>query len=258
MTKLNRSIERGLSVLDIVHVSGPCSLAFLAGQTGLPKPTVLRICATLEHRRWLMRMPGDGRYQLGPAFPRVGGQPDLAGLLVAAAGNHMTRLSRASGLGVDLACGIGGGRIEVVATTRDYEKHGIHPDVAGFRPSPVLSALGIAYLAALPQRMLKDLDRLPGYDDPRLPQLLASVRARGYAVRMRGYWGRAVDYGALPSAIAVAVLAGDAPVGALNLVWNGADHPVEHVVNNHLDHLHIAAKAIGQHYLDQGEPGRGP
>lgn len=258
MTKLNRSIERGLTVLEVIHASGASSLALLAARTGLAKPTLLRICATLESRRWLIRRSSDGCYQLGSAFPHAGGMPDLVDRLVAAGKETIVQLSEETGLGVDLAAHIGGGRTEIVDTTRVFKKHGVYPDAVGFRPSPILSALGAAYLSGLSPtglaEALQDLvKRLPREDStvlPQLPKLLRTIDKQGYAARAEGHWGRAVDYGELPSAIAVPIMAGAEPVGAVNLVWNAKDRTVEAVAEDHLARLRSAAAAIGQRYAD--------
>ncbi|UWQ20129.1 IclR family transcriptional regulator [Jannaschia sp. W003] len=254
--KRNRSIERGLQVLEVVHASGTSSLASLAARTGLPKPTLLRICATLEDRRWLVRRSGDGSYQIGSAFPRAGGMPDLVDRLVAVGKAEIVRLSEETGLAVDLAAGIGGGRTEIVDTTRAFRAHAVHPDAVGYRPSPVLSALGAAFLAGLSgearAEALGELtQRLPREDRAalrRLPQLLREIAARGYAARAEGHWGRAVDYGELPAAIAVPVSAGAECIGALNLVWNARDRSVESVARDHLPRLRAAAVVIGRAY----------
>ncbi|MCK0139911.1 helix-turn-helix domain-containing protein [Aliiroseovarius sp. F47248L] len=258
MIKLNRSIERGLTVLEVVHTSGASSLAFLAAQTGLAKPTLLRICATLENRRWLIRRSSDGCYQLGSAFPHAYGMPDLVDRLVAVGKEEIVRLSEQTGLGVDLAAAIGEGRTEIVDTTRVFKKHGVYPDAVGFRPSPILSALGSAYISALSpsaraQALRELVDRLPREDTAVLPQLLQVIRnitEQGYAARAQGHWGRAVEYGELPSAIAVPILAGREPVGAINLVWNAGDRSVEDVAKDHLARLQSAAKTIGQNYQE--------
>ena len=254
--KLNRSIERGLTVLEVIHTSGASSLSFLAERTGLSKPTILRICATLEHRRWLSRRSSDGYFQLGSGFPQAGGMPDLADRLVAVSKKEIVRLSEETGLGVDLAAAIGGGRTEIVDTTRVFRKHGVYPDAVGFRPSPILSALGGAYLSGLsePDRaaVLKDLvPRLPREDASallQLPRILKAIARNGYAARAEGHWGRAVDYGELPAAIAVPILAGAEVVGAVNLVWNASDQTVEAVAKSHLARLEATAKAIGRSY----------
>ncbi len=258
--KLNRSIERGLTVLEVIHTSGASSLAFLAKQTGLSKPTLLRICATLEHRRWLTRRSSDGSFQLGSAFPQAGGMQDLVDRLVAVSKAEIVRLSEETGLGVDLAAAIGGGRTEIVDTTRTFKRHGVYPDSVGFRPSPVLSALGAAYFFGLTDagraEALKELiRRLPREDSAALSQLpitLKSISEKGYAARAKGHWGRAVDYGELPAAIAVPIRAGADVVGAINLVWNAGDQTVEAVANSHLARLQATANTIGRKYTGLG------
>ncbi|MEY8828296.1 helix-turn-helix domain-containing protein [Sedimentitalea sp. XS_ASV28] len=257
MTKLNRSIERGLSVLEVIHMSGPSSLACLASRTGLSKPTLLRICATLEKRRWLSRRGSDGWYQLGSAFPSLGKMPDLTDRLVSVAKKEIVFLSEHTGLAVDLAVAIGSGRTEIIDTTRAFKKHGVYPDTVGFRPSPILSALGAAHLSSLSKQAFADalrdlLKRLPREDAaavPKLPSILKFIKENGYATRVPGHWGRAVDYGALPSAIAVPLMAGPDPLGAINLVWNASDRSVQDVVRDHLKILQATAHTVGQDYV---------
>lgn len=254
--KLNRSIERGLMVLEVIHTSGASSLAFLAQQTGLSKPTLLRICATLEKRRWLTRRSSDGCFQLGSAFPQAGGRPDLVDRLVAVSKEEIIQLSKETRLGVDLAAAIGGGRTEIVDTTRVFKTHGVYPDTVGYRPSPILSALGGAYLSGLSDQdratVLKDLvPRLPREDASavhQLPHILKFIAQNGYATRAQGHWGRAVDYGELPTAIAVPILVGAEALGAVNLVWNASDQTVEAVAKRHLSRLQAAAQTIGRNY----------
>ncbi len=260
MMKLNRSIDRGLTVLETVQRCGTCSLAELADRTSLPKASLLRICATLEARRWLARRSSDGRYQVGSAFPQEERAEGYADVMVAVGKEEVLAVSRDTGLAVDLAVAVGGGRIEIVDTSRNFNVHGVHPDTVGYRPSPVLSALGTAYLSALSggDRVvaLRELfGRLPREDAeafPRLAQILGQIAERGYAVRPSGYWGRAVDYGALPAAIAVPVIAGATAIGAMNLVWNASDYSVEEVADKHLARLKLAAQRIGAAFASAG------
>lgn len=258
MTKLNRSIERGLDVLKVVHASGAISLARLAAKTNLPKPTLLRICATLEVQRWLNRRKNDGFYQIGSAFPRADGMPKMVDRLVAVSKDEVVKLSDETGLAVDLAASVGGGRVEIVDSTRSFTNHGIFPDVVGFRPSPLYSALGLAYLNALPatsrsQALLQLAETLPRGDTsalPQLPKLFQAISLKGYAARATGHWGRAVDYGALPDAIAVAIIVKNEPVGAINLVWNANDHSIEGIAERYLKRLGRSANTIGEAYSE--------
>lgn len=260
MTKINRSIERGLKVLEVVYASGASSLAFLAAQTGLPKPTLVRICATLQAHRWLIRRSSDGHYQIGSAFPQSGKKTDLLDGLVAVGKEEIVRLSRDTGLGVDLAAGIGSGQTEIVDTTRVFKTHRVYPHAVGYRPSPFLSALGSAYLSALSDtrrdEALRSMSRWLSREDtaaqPRLPHILKQIAERGHATRAQGHWGRAVDYGELPAAIAVPIIGATGPVGALNLVWNADGRSVERVAEDHLARLRSAAEIIGRDYADLG------
>ena len=99
---------------------------------------------------------------------------------------------------------------------------------------------------------VKDLaERLPRQDalvSAQLPKMMKAISAQGFAVRAAGHWGRAVDYGALPHAIAVPIVAGTEPLGAINLVWNARDYPVDTVVRCHLTRLCKYAKTIGAAY----------
>ena len=259
MTKLNRSVDRGMSVLEVVHASGKIALGPLAARTGLPKPTVLRICATLEQRRWLFRRNSDGCYQLGSAFPQGNDMPNRVDRLVAVGKKEILQLSDETGLASDLAAGIGGGRVEIVDTSRVYKVHAIYPDAVGFRPSPILSALGSAYLYAMTgaerakalQGLVDRLSREETNAVPQLTKILSDIAKRGCAIRAPGHWGRAVDYGALPAAIAVPIVAGGEPVGAVNLVWNASNHCLDTVVRDHLAQLQATAQAIGRAYFGQ-------
>lgn len=256
MTKLNRSVERSMKILEVVSGSGVTSLAFLADQTGLPKPTILRICATLVNKRWLAQSRSDSRYRIGSRFPRLDTALDSIDALVEAGSSEIVRLSEATGFGVDLAAAIGNGRVEIVDTTRKYAEHGIFPDCIGYRPSPFRSALGCAFLAALEADERADVAaklavNTKGKDREaalRLPEKLREIRTRGFATREYGYWGRAVDYGGIPSAISVAIRADDHVIGALSLVWLAERKSVDEVADACLDRLIAAADAIGRQF----------
>ena len=256
MTKLNRSVERGLNILEVISSNGVCSLAFLAERTGLPKPTILRICATLVQQRWLTQSRSDSRYRVGSRFPRVNSRPTTIDTLVEAGASAILSLSDATGLGVDLAAPIGNGRVEIVDTTRNFSIHGIFPDCIGYRPSPFRSALGCAFLAALePEQEAEYSARLAVHTTGKdrtaalaLPAKLREVRAQGFAIRENGYWGRAVDYGGIPSAIAVAISAQSHAVGAVSLIGLAEQHSAAAIAKAHLKKLTETAEEIGNLY----------
>jgi IclR family mhp operon transcriptional activator len=252
MAPLNRSISRGLAVLKILSIQGPVTLATLASKTGLSKATLLRICATLEEDDWVTRRIGDGCFQIGPGFPQTSRPLDPLKQLIAIAGLKIAALSVETGLGVDLAGAVGSGRVEILDTTRMFQRHGIYPQCIGFRPSPFHSALGCAYLCGFEKQtraqIVTDLShRLSSDDLPRVRRLSDAIQEYdtvGYARRAPDHWGRAVDFGALPNAIAVPILQGVTPVGSLNLVWAANRYSLEDVVARHLARLQTTASDI--------------
>src|SRR3982074_2720545 len=56
-----RGLERGLQVLDALRSSSTSSLQDLFDATGIPKPSLLRILATLSKRGLVSRRLPDGR-----------------------------------------------------------------------------------------------------------------------------------------------------------------------------------------------------
>jgi DNA-binding IclR family transcriptional regulator len=57
-------VHAALSVLEALIVAESLSLSDLAGQLGVPKSSLLRVCSVLSQRGWVTRAP-DGRYNLG-------------------------------------------------------------------------------------------------------------------------------------------------------------------------------------------------
>jgi IclR family mhp operon transcriptional activator len=133
-----------------------------------------------------------------------------------------------------------------------FERHEIYPQCIGFRPSPFRSALGCAYLCGFQEQvradMVADLSRRLSSDDwPRVKRLSESFQEYdilGYARRAPDHWGRAVDFGALPNAIAVPILQGHSSIGSLNLVWASERYSVEDVAERNLAQLRDTAASI--------------
>jgi DNA-binding IclR family transcriptional regulator len=63
---LVRAITRAAEILDLIqHNGGPASLKVLTHESGLSKPTVLRMLRNLEHIGLVERVPGTDAYRLG-------------------------------------------------------------------------------------------------------------------------------------------------------------------------------------------------
>lgn len=157
------ALARGLAVLKAVgEAPGPLSNRELADATGIPKPTVSRLAATLVASGYLRQAPDTERFSLGPALLDMSNRYlrhfDLRGV----ARPHLAALAEFAGASVHT-----GVRDELDMLIIDS----LRPRTAlitsridvGSRMTIATSAAGRAYLAALPaaeQRELLDQIRL--------------------------------------------------------------------------------------------------
>jgi DNA-binding IclR family transcriptional regulator len=143
------ALDRGLALLQCFtpqrRLLGPTELARL---TGIPRPSVTRLAATLLAHRWLQAEPGGERFMLGPGVVALA-QVFLAGLDVrAAARGPMQALADRSGGSVYLAVRDGLEMVLVEACRPQSTMLTARLDVGSRVPLPN-SALGRAYLGAL-------------------------------------------------------------------------------------------------------------
>src|SRR5258706_1859645 len=74
-----QTIDRAVSILEALARTGPCTLADLVRETGLPRPTVHRLAVALEVHALVVR-DRSGRFRLGG---RLVGWRAAAGALLA-------------------------------------------------------------------------------------------------------------------------------------------------------------------------------
>src|SRR5262245_41907683 len=86
-----RGLERGLQVLDALRSSPTSSLQELHDATRIPKPSLLRILATLSKRGLVYRRLADGRYRFSD-FSGIGRKHDRHDRVAEAAGPVLDRL----------------------------------------------------------------------------------------------------------------------------------------------------------------------
>lgn len=143
------ALDRGLALLqcfsDDQRLLGPTELARL---TGIPRPSVTRLAATLVAHRWLRPEPGGDRYMLGAGVVSLA-QVFLSGLDVrAAARGPMQALAERTGGSVYLAVRDGLEMVLVEACRSRSTMLAARLDVGSRVPLPN-SALGRAYLGAV-------------------------------------------------------------------------------------------------------------
>ena len=256
VTKLeNRSLDRALTILEVLARDAHCSLHQLHKRTALPKSTIRRLLGTLKKHHLVRQGTSDALYRANVVLPWAGDREYVAMVarLVEVAMPHMARLTRSiewpSNLGVFRL-----GRMRVIESTLALSPFDVdNAKSADWEVNIFGSAAGRAYLAALDDgevlRLVNEQQGDPrwalvrcGIDAARLLRELQDIRRAGYAVRRAGYHSRANSW--RTNAIAIAI--GDArhPIGALNLRWRRSYLPAEKFARKYLPALRATATAI--------------
>ncbi|MCC6001248.1 MAG: helix-turn-helix domain-containing protein [Pararhodobacter sp.] len=226
----NRSLDRGLTVLEVLTRPGPATLAELHRATGLPKSSLRRLLATLMARGVVHRSRQDGRYRSVVAMPGAGFQPGRGheARFVTLAWPHMQALTLDIGWPSDLQVPRERAML-MIESARALTPYKLWQGRIGTLINMFGAASGRAWLAALPQAEALELHRRLA-DDPALGPgrfrmdeaaflvMLAETRARGYALRQPGYGGEILAHDQL-SALALPIRFQGRPVGTINTTW---------------------------------------
>lgn len=189
------ALDRGLALMQCFseerRVLGPTELARL---TGIPRPSVVRLAATLVQHRWLQSEPGGERYMLGAGVVALA-HVFLAGLDVRAiARPAMQALADRFGGSVYLALRDGLELVLVEACKARSAMLTSRLDV-GSRVPLAISALGRAYLGALPdaerEALIESLRLARGSEWPAieadLRDALAEHAAHGWCLSLGAF-----------------------------------------------------------------------
>ncbi len=99
----NRSLDRGLALLECLSIHGASSLRDLHAHTALPKSTIRRLLGTLIRRKIVRRSFADRLYRTNIPFPLQGPVATPGeGWLVDCAAPHMIELTHRIGWACDL------------------------------------------------------------------------------------------------------------------------------------------------------------
>jgi IclR family mhp operon transcriptional activator len=250
-----RGLERGLQVLKLLQAGPSATLQDVHAATGLPKPSLLRILATLEHAGVVHRRIDDGRYR--PSFKQVevALQRHPFDRVAEAATPVLDRLCRKIVWPSDLAVPAGD-HMEICETSRTLSPFVFNSGGIGNRINWLLTGMGRAYLAFCPeeerQRVVALLrgtgnpqDRLAS-QPRRLDAILAETRERGYGLRDPAFYGGFYErlFDDQLAGIAVPLVDADRVYGSINILWVRRAMTVEDMVAHHLADLQAAAAEI--------------
>jgi IclR family transcriptional regulator, mhp operon transcriptional activator len=261
----NRSLDRGLTILDSLSIHGASSLQDLHARTGLPKSTIRRILATLIRRKIVRRSLSDELYRSNISLPLRNsiGFARSEGSLVDCAVPHMIELTRSVGWSCDLHI-FERTRSRIIESTRPLSPFYQYQRQIDLEVPVFASAGGLAVLSTWADQAVVALVEEIG-DDPawglcrlgigqqKLLTTLNRARSAGYAVRASQYSGESPLANRL-HALARPVFRGETAIGALVILWPKGFLTPEAFANIHLHRFKDTASAITTdlNHMDRG------
>lgn len=246
-----RAVRRALDLLAMINASRGATVPELVRDSGIPRPTVLRLLATLAEAGYVLRSPQGRRWEVAPRVARLASGFNFDAWLAATSSPILVDLLGKVGWPSDVMM-LGGTEIHVRASNRPQCGVAIETDFQGMRSPLALSASGRAYLAWCPEVERRRLLALcvPRAQERVVLRELASTRRRGYGLR---------DTSLKPpvGAIAVPVMLGASVACVLDLVFLPRVEPLERIAARCLAPLRDAASALAVAFATlHAEPAR--
>jgi len=241
-----RSVERAIDLLQALNRRPLSTLHDLHRETGLPKPSLVRLLRTLEAKGLAARSTSYGTYRLLGRVKSLSSGLHREPLIVEAAEDIMVTATERGGWPLCLAL-FDLDAMVVRVCTLPYTALSRGHSALNTRLSLVSRALGRAYLAycapheqkALLEmlRHSKDPEDAAARDEGAMARMIAEVRERGYATRDP-------RFDAWCASIAVPVREEGRTIAALGLTWTAAEMTLQQATRQHLPDLLATAEAI--------------
>lgn len=260
----NRSLDRGLTILNALSAHGASSLQDLHARTKLPKSTIRRLLGTLIQRKIVRRSLNDQLYRANISLPvpsKAAARGD--GWLVDCAVPHMIELTRSIGWSCDLHA-FERTRSRVIESTRPLSPFFQYDRQIDLEVPVFASAAGLAVLAtwtdaaalALAEEIgdhpIWGLSRL-GMTKRDLLGVLQQARGNGYTLRVTQYRGESELANTL-NAIARPIFRNEGAVGALVVLWPKGFLSPDRFASTHLVRLRETADAISADLTRMSQP----
>jgi IclR family transcriptional regulator, mhp operon transcriptional activator len=241
-------VLRALGLIEALNRKPVSALEDLAGATGLPKPTVVRLMQTLIAGGYAERLPRRRGYAPAERVRRLAEGFRDADAVVAAARPLLSAFTAEHQWPVVLAT-FDHGAMRVRLSTRQESPFATDDDQISRRVPMLISAVGRAYLAFCPSAERETILALlraspraanrPAHDRRHVAALLRSIRRAGYASTGPVPGDRATG-------LAVPITQGSRVLGAMSLRYLGAALSEAEAVRRYLRPLQRTARAIAE------------
>ena len=276
MLKENRSLERGLIVLETLARHRAMSLSEIHRETGLPKSTLRRLLATLAARRFVRRSLSDKLYRVTVTLPDISISPVPPGLAVVAdiGLKHALLLTKKIGWPSDIHI-FEEHWMRIVESTRAVSPFSLYRGQVDRRLNIFGCATGLACLSEMEEDRVRRLFDKPepqsrfcplrfGISWEELQSHLETTRKIGYGTRHPFYFGETVMNDKL-SAIALPLRRVGGICGGVSLLWPREFLPAKDFADRYLQDLSDTAAGIeadldrfGQSGTKTGSPVKAP
>jgi len=253
-----RSVERAIDLLQALNRRPLSTLHDLHCETGLPKPSIVRLLRTLEAKGLAAQSSSYGTYQLLGRVKSLSSGFHHEPAIVEAAEEIMIDFTRREGWPLSLAL-FDLNAMVVRACTIRYTSLSLEHSSLNRRLSMVTRALGRAYLAySTPNEQKILLEILKHSKDPEdagaqngehMARIIEQVRARGYATRDPLVFPRS-------STFAVPIHENDRVVASLCFTWITAAMPLQKAVDQYLPGVLDTARRISRALENDSAPDR--
>ena len=245
-----RSLSRGIAILQAINRGGAISMMEIARTSGVPYPTACRIVQTLMHEGLIEREPSRKRYRPTAMVQTLSHGFQGHGLLVQVARPHIVELTRKLVWPISLVTHVGHSMV-IRDSTHALTALTFNSYFPGFALPILECAAGIAYIGYLPEderkQLLETLKLLPSKVTSHMIDLFENnnlsdkIREQGYVTRAYNVF---TSNPGKTSSIAVPILVGERPVGALTLAFFASSVKMSDAVDQFAQPLKDAAKAI--------------
>lgn len=255
MLKENRSLERGLIVLETLARHRAMSLSEIHRETGLPKSTLRRLLATLASRRFVRRSLSDKLYRVTVTLPDISISPVPPGLAqVADIGlTHALTMTKKIGWPSDIHV-FEEYWMRIVESTRAVSPFSLYQGQVDRRLNIFGCATGAACLSLMDTQQVRQLFDNPAIEHrfrpgrfgitwEKLQDHLNTTRKIGYGVRNPNYLGETVVNDKL-SAIALPLRRDGIVCGGVSLLWPREFLSASAFADKYLEELAATASRI--------------
>lgn len=248
-----RSVERAIALIEALNRRPLSTLQDLHRDTGLPKPSLVRLLRTLEAGGLVTQTGSYGAYRLlGRTRSLSEGFPHEP-LIVDVAESLMIEFTRREGW--PLAFGMPDiDAIVVRASTIPHTSLTLAHSTLGLRLSFVGYALGRAFLAHCSpseQKAYLDVIRRSTKAVDKLAQDVRTTKRMLKQVREQGYATRDTENFPLTGGLAVPVFERGRLVGSLGMTWLSAAMPMQQALDQYVPLITAVARNISQEIESQ-------